>query len=917
MSTSSETPPDTIMVSDPSADRLADSDHITIETPAGGNSSVPKPKRLACMICRKRKLKCDGIKPSCSTCSRLGHNCAYDEVRRKSGPKRGYVKALEERLKQVETLLKTQEISSSSDGSKGMPISLDAAAKPPLNQHAAATANFNVTDPSIGIASARDMDRWHFNADSPNNPPVEDFNFNSGMGMGMGGVDNNFTWEMIGLGLEEPLPPQETIDELHQIYFEKIHPSLPMIHKYRYLAAMNLAPAQRPPVCLRYAMWTLACSVSDKFQTLKDLFYARARKYLESDYIKGYGEHMISVAHAQTHVLLASYEFKWMYFPRAWMSTGSGVRLSQMIGLHRLDGSGLDVKQCLPPPRDWTEREERRRTFWMAFCLDRFASIGTGWPMTIDEKDILTNLPASEEAFDLSRPEQTPTLQDAMGPAGAGKISSFAGVALMACLFGRNLVHLHRPDVDDRDHDLNGEFWKRHRQMDNILLNTSLCLPTYLKLPNGLGNANVVFTNMCIHTSTICLHQAAIFKADKNRLPASVSSESKVRCITAANEIASIMRMVSHLDLSAMNPFISFCLYVSARVFVQYLKSRPDDSQTADSLRFLLSAMNALKRRNPLTESFLVQLDVDLEALATRIPKLRSAFPRSSDSPGSPARLPPGLQAHARRHPMGGEKHGVMGYSNQCNFMKVAGDDGNPVSAPEIIDIDPNPVTANFSPSQQPTALPTRERSHTGSYMPSHGLAPPSFSAFGTSQDMDPGSGNDLSGTSPDGQSSGRTPNSSTTGTSDPQRQNLAAPPSNGHVNGGSGRNSFETSPVSSHQNLSGISGTTPSDAERNVNAFFGADPSSFGMPTGVSTGLTPDRRFGMPGAGDTPCAVGASGGTGGAGTGGAAEFGGHATPWADISAQQGMTPATEGMLRSIMAMGSMDGIDMGWEPSG
>lgn len=84
-----------------------------------------------------------------------------------------------------------------------------------------------------------------------------------------------------------------------------------------------------------------------------------------------------------------------------------------------------------------------------------------------------------------------------------------------------------------------------------------------------------------------------------------------------------------------MNPFISFCLYVAARVFVQYLKSRPDDSQTADSLRFLLSAMNALKRRNPLTESFLVQLDVDLEALAMRIPKLKSAFPRSGDSVSS------------------------------------------------------------------------------------------------------------------------------------------------------------------------------------------------------------------------------------------------------------------------------------------
>lgn len=222
------------------------------------------------------------------------------------------------------------------------------------------------------------------------------------------------------------------------------------------------------------------------------------------------------------------------------------------MGLHRLDGSGLDVKQCVAPPRDWTEKEERRRTFWMAFCEDRYVSIGTGWPMTIDENDILTNLPTSDEAFELSRPETTLSLSDSMSPSGAAKLSSFGGIVLMACLFGKNLIHLHRPDKDDRNHDLNGEFWKRHRHMDNILLNTSLCLPSHMKLPNGLSNSNVVFTNMCIHTSTICLHQAAIFTADKHNLPASVSTESKIRCITAANEIASIMRMVSHMDLAAV-----------------------------------------------------------------------------------------------------------------------------------------------------------------------------------------------------------------------------------------------------------------------------------------------------------------------------------------------------------------------------
>lgn len=222
------------------------------------------------------------------------------------------------------------------------------------------------------------------------------------------------------------------------------------------------------------------------------------------------------------------------------------------IGLNRLDGSGLDVKQCLPIPKDWTEREERRRTFWMAFCQDRYASIGTGWPMMIDERDIMTNLPASEEAFDMSRAEQTQTLADATGPSGASKLSSFGAIVLMACLFGRNLVHLHRPDADDQDSDLNGPFWKRHRHMDNIILNTSLCLPSNLKLPAGISNPNVVFSNMSIHTSTICLHQAAIFKAEKNKLPASVGAESKVRCITAANEIASMMRTVSHMDLASV-----------------------------------------------------------------------------------------------------------------------------------------------------------------------------------------------------------------------------------------------------------------------------------------------------------------------------------------------------------------------------
>lgn len=67
----------------------------------GGGGGIARPKRLACTICRRRKLRCDGGRPRCGTCARLGHAWAYDEQRRKSGPKRGYVKALEERLSEL------------------------------------------------------------------------------------------------------------------------------------------------------------------------------------------------------------------------------------------------------------------------------------------------------------------------------------------------------------------------------------------------------------------------------------------------------------------------------------------------------------------------------------------------------------------------------------------------------------------------------------------------------------------------------------------------------------------------------------------------------------------------------------------------------------------------------------------------
>lgn len=172
------------------------------------------------------------------------------------------------------------------------------------------------------------------------------------------------------------------------LFFEKIYPMMPIIHRSRYFGNLNFAPHMRPPICLRYMMWSHAASVTDKYFSLHNHFYQRSRKYAELDEMKGFGENVVNVAHCQTWILIGTYEYRMIYFPRAWLSVGKATRLALMMGLNRLDGVGPDVKQTIQPPKDWTEREERRRAFWMAFCADRYASVGTGWPLAIEEGDV-------------------------------------------------------------------------------------------------------------------------------------------------------------------------------------------------------------------------------------------------------------------------------------------------------------------------------------------------------------------------------------------------------------------------------------------------------------------------------------------------------------------------------------------------
>ena len=181
-----------------------------------------------------------------------------------------------------------------------------------------------------------------------------------------------------------------------------MHNMIPMLHRSKFISACQLPPNLGVPVSLRYIVWALgaATSVDPSLRAYKDVFYARARRSLAElldktlDSLK---PHKISTL--QTLVLITTYEFLHANFGHAWMNCGRAARMAVYFNLMRLDEPHLFCKQTLVDAKDWVDQEERRRTFWAAFLLDRFASLGTGWAATFNDEDITTFLPGPDDEY--------------------------------------------------------------------------------------------------------------------------------------------------------------------------------------------------------------------------------------------------------------------------------------------------------------------------------------------------------------------------------------------------------------------------------------------------------------------------------------------------------------------------------------
>ncbi|KAH8125900.1 hypothetical protein ACSS6W_008822 [Trichoderma asperelloides] len=577
-------------------------------------------KPLSCISCKVRKLKCDHEKPICTRCTKAGSECIYPESRRKPTIQRSNVKELEARLAQVEGYLKEAtedsrdvkrgKFDGNQDGddcTKDRPRAAtsteeeDGAA---LDEQTIPPGNFTLPNHSADQAKSGD------------NLPFElpDFEYLNGQKIG-----ND---ELIDLSMSESLPPLEVIEELHEYFFSTQYHYMPAIHSGRYYQAFYGGPLKKPAMCLQYAIWAMGALLHPKYDRCADIFYKRARFYAEADEMRECGEYFVTIAHAQAWALISCYEARAMLYTRAGMSCARCCRLVHMLGLDKIDGLDDSPPENLGPPQDWIELEERRRVFWVAFSCDSQSSIATGWPSYISSEDIMTRLPASEEAFASGQEEDCPFLDDVMKGA---PYSGFSGSLVLNKILKAIMAHVHLIRPSDRPEDpTHGEFWMRHRRLDNQLSTLFMFMPERFRLPENLRDPLATYINLNFHASVICLHHVALEVIGKHGLGDPLRRDSRYLLKNAADEIASIVKMTSHHSSLFSNPLCAFSLYSATTVYVYLAKEDPStgiNPVDMSNLELIINAMEAIGRIHMTTCAFLQQacLDIDNNGLSSII----------------------------------------------------------------------------------------------------------------------------------------------------------------------------------------------------------------------------------------------------------------------------------------------------------
>ncbi|KAK3323349.1 fungal-specific transcription factor domain-containing protein, partial [Cercophora scortea] len=457
----------------------------------------PQPRQQpgsACDECRKRKLRCDRQKPNCGTCADAGIECYVNTNRLARGPKRGDLKALRNRVAVLERCLSLEP----TDGTQGANV----CEMPFIKSILAAAGSHSTSDgDNQPFTSPRATTNFiwdneiHVQAPpvtpaSVPLPPCPSSLFEFSPSSSMSSLRTALLHELMRADLD-------------QLYFDRVHPNMPIFNQSRYLSWSPHATStggSSHETCLQYAMWTLAMAQSSQFESVRDTLYHETRQMLETLDAAENEMGLVHIEQVQAWLLIAFYDFARCSYRRGWISAGRAFRLVQLARLHEVDCPENSVHE-----EDPVVVEERRRTFWVAYCLDRFISLKSHYSLTLVDEVIYTRLPSPELPFQSSHPLPGPFLSEAItssDPTG-NILSPLAECAILSNISGRALQHSQATNIERASYTTPIDFWFRHDWLDGMLTKRLESLTRNYPVVSAVTDPMLFFAFMLAQVTTI------------------------------------------------------------------------------------------------------------------------------------------------------------------------------------------------------------------------------------------------------------------------------------------------------------------------------------------------------------------------------------------------------------------------------
>ncbi|KAJ3098486.1 hypothetical protein HDU97_003985 [Phlyctochytrium planicorne] len=594
----------------------------------GDDAANNKRKRItqACDSCNKKKIKCDGLKPTCTNCSKSNNQCSYSRGAKKRGPRAGYIESLENRLKEMEALLQ--------------PLQPEVVVADMVRQNMEVWPMMDKNAPD-GTTRPLPMDKDGGGPSSIGGRSPSNLSHNDSSGsvdaeiIGSQGFSHRqstmkFGSRLVGSGSTSlsssstaHIPP-EAIRELLDLYFTYIHPTMPLVHMNSFMSNF----ANESPLLLN-SMYALAArysnhptirSTPDMLYNNGDIFYNKARELVD---------HYMDVPNTSTVtalLCLATYAAGSGRGSAAWMYSGMAIRMAQELKLNI--EPEFDESSSVGTKMSWLERERRRRIWWTCFVLDRYAGAAADRSMIINEKDCKVYLPSAESLWkSVSNNNEEPV--ESIPSNGAFQISvltstsaftpgvpfqnPFGYFVLLTKVFGKIIeytnMHKNSGKNGNATNFVNGPLGGPAKLtqgqdpefqlsiLDASLKNWFTNIPDWMKNLGGdftddLASENppsygVAYLHIFYHTCMILLYRPKMMTILRDNPKNVQRSPAFSVCHSSASEVTSVIRKVQNVnpDLYFMTAFVAFCIFQSGLIHVMAAQVSSDAQVVENSKR--------------------------------------------------------------------------------------------------------------------------------------------------------------------------------------------------------------------------------------------------------------------------------------------------------------------------------------------